>query len=548
MSNFNPLGPGAFGVPADINAVDKVVNAPVDAQGQHVYDPTLGHNVEQEVKARAIAAGKDPEKVWMFAQTADKNTQFALMAGNFKSLPNDAKGSKLEDSALVKYFVTAGVDKALAVKALKKNAGVVGTQTEAGTPDLVAKVLVNFADPKNGSSTDDQKKISTYLQSDSAGNSGVTAAAKTLGVDAQGNVTTNASGNGVQNSSTGGFNPSAATGGGTVDDQYLTALKNQAKSFLTGDQVQFLGSTQSADALLNAIGGQGGSDEAATAMRNLFQATTGTNSSIPSEGIGNAANTMVNMTPPQPNQFTAGDMVDSPFSTQPNDQAQSSIDSFANNFQQMAGSKTVNQALRMLPTMSQTELTNLQRKLSDAGYIAQVASGGAYEPDMWGDPTDPSTQAAWKQLLADSLTTGKDVQSLLAQRTASFAPKLAQMQVDKANADKAKALATAKQNQVTVDSTDNLIAAMRKLTSGGALLGHDLSNDEMTAMAAHVQQLEAQQQTAQNQGSSYVPQVDPAATMQESMIAAHPVDYLAQQTANSTDIWKRLLSTPGGTA
>jgi hypothetical protein len=428
---------------------------------------------------------------------------------------------------------------------------VVGTQTEAGTPDLVAKVLVNFADPKNGSTTDDQKKITTYLQSDSAGNSGVTAAAKTLGVDAQGNVVSKASttsGNGVQNSSTGGFNPSGATGGGTVDDNYLAALRSQAKNFLTGDQVQFLGSTASPDALLNAIGGPGGSDEGAAAMRNLFQATNQTNSQIPSEGIGNAANTMVNMTPPQPNQFTAGDMVDSPFSTQPNDQAQSSIDSFANNFQQMAGSKTVNQALRMLPTMSSTELTNLQRKLVDSGYIAQVASGNTYEPDMWGDPTDATTQAAWKQLLADSLTTGKDVQTLLAQRTASFAPKLAQMQVDKANADKAKALATAKQNQVTVDSTDNLIAAMRKLTNGGAMLGHDLSNDEMTAMAAHVQQLEAQQQTAQNQGSSYVPQVDAAATLQEGMIAAHPVDYLAQQTANSTDVWKRLLATPGGTA
>lgn len=366
-------------------------------------------------------------------------------------------------------------------------------------------------------------------------------AAKAAGVTLP---STTGSPGGVQKGANGGFTPSGATGAGTVDDQYLAALRNQAKNFLSADQVKFLGSTASATALLNAIGGAGGSDEAAAAMNKLSLATGG-DTGLPQEGDILAKATKVYLDPNarQADRENEWGNDGIPIGRQPH---RSVVDQWTDASDPVHGAKTVAEALRMLPQMSQSELTNLQRKLVDSGYISQVGSGSQTEPDMWGDPTDPTTNAAWRQLLADSITTGKDVQDILKDRTAAFAPTLAKMQADKAEAQARQARADALASQVKVDSTDNLMAAMRKMTSGGQLIGQDLTPEEQSALAAHMQQLEAAQQTAENQGSSYVPQVDPSAEMQEEIIAGHPVQYLAQQVATSADVWKRLLTTPGG--
>jgi hypothetical protein len=100
-------------------------------------------------------------------------------------------------------------------------------------------------------------------------------------------------------------------------------------------------------------------------------------------------------------------------------------------------------------------------------------------------------------------------------------------------------------NQVQVDSMDSLRSGISKLTANGQMLGHDLSPDEVTNLGQWIQGLQSSQQLAQKHGSSWVPQVDVGASLEQKIKADHPVEYLGQQTAQAAETWARLLKTPG---
>lgn len=470
-------------------------------------------DTEGQVRAIAIRIGLDPDRVWSAwqAHPPQGGTVNVPLAVSEELVRKLKVHDKLADSALVSFFTSKGVDKDLAVKALKK----VGLGRIGQNPADVARVLTTYAGQAGST---EAKKVTTYLTSDQAAAGGVTQPAA-----------------GIHNAAGGGFTPSGTVLNGGVDDAFLAALKSQAKNFLTKDQIGYLGSTGSPDAFLNAIAGPGGSDQAALAMNQLARSTGGA-SGVPYEGDITASQTQV--------QLSAPDTSDNPDAMIP---AGSRVpkSKWIDPNQPLHGGKTVAEAVRLLRDMPQDQLTNLQRKLVDAGYIARVASGSTYEPESWGDPTDPLTNAAWRQLLTDSIAQGTDVQQLLSDRTATFSPKLAELQAAKTKADRDKALQNALMNQVQVTSMDSLRSAMRKISNHGQLLGHDLNPDEVTSMGEWIQGLQSSQQLAEKHGSSWVPQVDVAASLEQRAIAEHPVDYLGQQTAVAAESWARLLRSPG---
>lgn len=477
---------------------------------QHAAD----RGIEGKVRAEAIARGLDPDKVWAAWQTKGGNA-LGDVAAQVRKLGVKAK---LQDSALISYFADKGVDRQLAVNAVKGAMDAGGIANFQPTPQLIGQVLTSYAAK---ASTDDAKKITTYLTGDQAKSVGVTAPQPAA--------------NGVQNGGGAGFTPSSSVTTGGVDDAFLASLRAQAKNFLTKDQITYLGSTGSPDAFLNAIGGPGGSDQAALAMNTLARTTGGT-SGLPAEGDLTASQTQV--------ELSAPDTSDNPDALVP---AGSRVPKsrWIDPSEPLHGGKTVSEAIKLLRDLPQDQLINLQRKLVNAGYIARVASGSTTEPDAWGDPTDPSTNAAWRALLTDSIAQGTDVQTLLANGAASFAPKLAELQATKARTDQANALHDALMNQVQVDSMDSLRSAVGKLTANGQMLGHDLSPDEVTNLGQWIQGLQSSQQLAEKHGSSWVPQVDPAASLQQKIMADHPAEFLGQQEAVAAETWARLLKTPG---
>ena len=478
--------------------------------------PMLPADIQGQVKSIAMKLGLDPDKVWAAWQAGGTPTKLPTTADVKKlKVPE-----KLGESQIVQYFVSKGVDKTLATNALKW-IGMGGVQQ---TPDNIMRVLTTYAQNGTGS---DKAKATAYLTSDVAVKNSVVPAP------------TNAPG---VKPGDAGFDPSKGVAGGTVDDAYLQALRNQAKNFLTNDQINFLttiGGPNTAGNVLAQIAGPGGSDEAALAMNKLAQTTGAQGSGLPYEGDLTASQTEV--------QLDKGDTSD--WGIDPIEVPQGSRaprkSKWIDPNEPLHGGKTVAQALKMLRDLPQDQLINLQRKLVDSGYIARTAPGNATEPDAWGDPTDPNTNAAWRALLVDSIAQGTDVTTLLATGTTTWAPKLAEMNAAIAKQKSDEALAEALRNQVQVSSMDSLRSALSKITNHGQLLGHDLTPDEVTNMGQWIQGLQTTQQRAEKAGSSFVPQVDVGASLEQKAIAEHPVDYLGQQTAVAAETWARLLKTPG---
>jgi fructose-specific component phosphotransferase system IIB-like protein len=458
----------------------------------------------------AVEMGLDPDQAVAKLQGSQPKTG---KENDQKSWLRQQHLGDLKSSARAKQLTDRGMSSELAVEVLKNT-----NATHDNTHLQFA--LKQIAVDKEGSALG--KAATAFLSDPKAQAAGIVAPST-------------ASPGGIQNGAGGAFNPSGAVTNGSVDDAFLAALRNKAKNFLTADQINYLGSTGSPDSFLNAIGGPGGSDEAALAMNTLARNTGGA-SGVPAEGDITASATQVQLSPTD-----TSDNADAMIPTGSRLPKSKWIDPN----QPLHGGKTVTEAIKLLRELPTDQLQNLQRKLVDAGYIARVATGSTTEPDAWGDPTDPLTNAAWRALLTDTIAQGSDVQTMLANGAATFAPKLAELQKAKADAAQAKALHDALMNQVQVTSMDSLRSAVSKLNANGQMLGHDLNPDEVTNLGQWIQQLQSSQQLAQQHGSSWVPQVDPVASLEQRIKSDHPVEFLGQQTADAAETWAKLLKTPG---
>lgn len=472
--------------------------------------PMLPADIQGQVKSIAMKLGLDPDKVWAAWQAGGTPTKLPTTADVKKlKVPE-----KLGESQIVQYFVSKGVDKTLATNALKW-IGMGGVQQ---TPDNIMRVLTTYAQNGTGS---DKAKATAYLTSDVAVKNSVVPAPTNQPGAQPGDP---------------GYIPGAHIAGGTVDDAYLKSLQTQAANFLTNDQINFLTTVGTPAAAGGILGQITQSDAAAAALNKLANPDISGDASM---GDRLATATQVQLDKPDTSDWGI-DPIEVPQGSRAPRKSK-----WIDPNEPLHGGKTVAQALKMLRDLPQDQLINLQRKLVDSGYIARTAPGNATEPDAWGDPTDPNTNAAWRALLVDSIAQGTDVTTLLATGTTTWAPKLAEMNAAIAKQKSDEALAEALRNQVQVSSMDSLRSALSKITNHGQLLGHDLTPDEVTNMGQWIQGLQTTQQRAEKAGSSFVPQVDVGASLEQKAIAEHPVDYLGQQTAVAAETWARLLKTPG---
>lgn len=371
-------------------------------------------------------------------------------------------------------------------------------------------------------------------------------ASRAAGVKAPGGGTTDANGEFTGDGSNG------ATGA-DPDTQFLNQLRQQAQNFLTQADLQYLASVGSADSF---ISGAAASQQAAAANRQIVaRAGELTDAGVPPGEIDRAraatGDTYIPFTPPSPEGIRTalsggGDdtqrvtgMV--PGGTPAADKIMAGA----------TGGKTLTEAIRYIRDMSPSDLQNLQRKLVDAGYFAQIMSGQSFEPDVWGDPTDPATQEAWKTLLRDVVAQNSDVQTILAQRTGIWSSKLDEMrqnkskaEADKADAERRKALADALQNQVTVTDSASLRTAAQKIEKQSAGM-NVLTPAEREALAQWIQGIQAQAQRSAKQGASVAYDVDPVALMQQQIESEHPTEVLGQRAAEVGDEIQRLLAGPG---
>jgi hypothetical protein len=334
-----------------------------------------------------------------------------------------------------------------------------------------------------------------------------------------------------------GFHGNGGDLSSLADDSFLNALRSQARNFLSATDLQYLASVGTPDEFLAAMVKSEGSQEAQRALYAQTHSADAAQAGLAPEGDQFATTAKVafdpsertTMSPPSGQRITS--RVD-PGSAAAATLAQST-------------GKSVTEAVRYIRDMSPEDLTNLQRKLVEAGYYAQVMSGSGFEPDVWGDPTDPATNAAWKALLRDTIAQKTDVATLLTQRTAANQPAIAKLRSEKAKDDERKALAEALQNQVTVSDTASLRTAASKIASAGDMTGKDLAPNELDALATWIQGLQASTQRAAKHGASVAVDVNPVDQMTERIAATHPVDVMGQRIAGQADELARLLRGPG---
>lgn len=471
---------------------------------------TTGWEAAQPGISAGMSEGKGlaPDIVLKFLRGQGLSTEDAkIVRGALPDMPSQSLVSAaLEKWRMVKPLVSAGYSKqvtsALATKLLQKPVGA-----------TVAQVL------------DEVKVDKPDL-------------AKELGDIGKALTNANAAPGGAENPADPTFTGKGPTLSQLADDSFLSQLRTQAKNFLTAADLQYLASVGSPDEFLQAMVRSEGAQAAQVQLGSATTSPDAVSAGISPEGDITASSTRIAMTPEERSKTGAID-AQVPMGSRiprPSPHYGTTAES---------GGKSVTEAVRMLREMNPQDLMNLERKLVDAGYYAQVMSGQAFEPDVWGDPTDPATNAAWKALLRDTIGQKTDVQTLLATRASQYGDWLGKQRSEKAKTDARAALADALTNQVTVSDTASLRVAASKIAGATDSLGKDLAPNELDALASWIQGLQASTQFAAKHGASRAVDIDPVSQMTERIAAQHPVEMMGQRVASQADEFARLLRGPG---
>lgn len=150
---------------------------------------------------------------------------------------------------------------------------------------------------------------------------------------------------------------------------------------------------------------------------------------------------------------------------------------------------------------STQEITNLQDKLTAAGYITDDPDSDKDGVRWTGRATDPVTQDAWRQLVVDSVNSGISMDQLL--KDATVAKRLADDAATKASA-----------RDIVLTSAIGIRQTANAL--GQQTIGRELSQEQQAQVVEYIHNMERGQQTTMNQeGSQTVEDVDVEAAVKD---------------------------------